>query len=349
MAWNEWTIERLTNWQPAEQAEATALLSVEGLGFDAPPPDLLLIARDSAGRAIGTGTLAGNVLKQLMVQDPYRGTGLFAELVSVLVDEAAARGRFQLFVFTKPGTVPLLSGLGFRPVTATPLVALLEYGQPGFDRYLADLRHHHRPASRVAGLVMNCNPFTLGHQHLVETAGAATSLVHLFVVSEDRSLFPTAVRQRLVQAGVAHLPNVIVHAGGPYIISSATFPSYFLRQPGLASQGQAELDATIFAERIAPALGITDRFLGEEPLDATTAAYNQALERILPAAGIAVRVIPRRSLPDGPISASAVREALRADDWARVAQLVPQTTLEFLRSAAATAVLERIRGATTPH
>lgn len=349
MAWNEWSTERLWKWNSLDQRDAEALLAAAGLAFDAPAPDLLLIARDGSGTAIGTGALAGSVLKQLVVTENYRGTGLFAELVTTLLEEAASRGRYRLFVFTKPDTMQLFGGLGFRLIEATATVALLEYGHPGFSNYLAKLHQSYRSGDHIAALVMNCNPFTLGHQYLIATAAAATDAVHLFVVSEDRSLFPTATRLRLVRAGVTNLNNVLVHEGGPYMISSATFPNYFLRQPGTATRGQAELDATIFANHIAPVLGISERFIGEEPLDPTTAAYNQALLRILPAAGVKVNVVARKTLADQPISASVVRQAIRATNWSLLEQLVPTSTLEFLQSPEAAPILQRIRQNDTPH
>ena len=42
--------------------------------------------------------------------------------------------------------------------------------------------------------------------------------------------------------------NVALHASGPYIISNATFPSYFLPDDDTASVGHAELDLTLFAK-----------------------------------------------------------------------------------------------------
>lgn len=74
---------------------------------------------------------------------------------------------------------------------------------------------------------MNANPFTLGHLYLTERASAENDTVHLFMVSEDASLIPFKVRRRLVTEGTSHLDNIIYHDSGPYIISSATFPSYF--------------------------------------------------------------------------------------------------------------------------
>ena len=59
---------------------------------------------------------------------------------------------------------------------------------------------------KSAALVMNANPFTLGHQYLAENAAAACDILHLFVVSEDASLVPFAVRKWLAAEGVKHLP-----------------------------------------------------------------------------------------------------------------------------------------------
>ncbi len=80
---------------------------------------------------------------------------------------------------------------------------------------------------RIAALVMNANPFTFGHQYLVEKAAAESDILHLFIVSEDQSLVPFSVRKQLVLEGTAHLDNIIYHESDPYIISNATFPSYF--------------------------------------------------------------------------------------------------------------------------
>lgn len=42
-----------------------------------------------------------------------------------------------------------------------------------------------------------------------------------------------------MEAGVAHLPNVVLHDSGPYIISNATFPSYFLKDEAAVIDGHA--------------------------------------------------------------------------------------------------------------
>ena len=155
---------------------------------------------------------------------------------------------------------------------------------------------------------------------------------------------PFAVRKRLVREGVAHLPNVVLHDSGPYIISSATFPSYFLKDEAAVIDGHARLDLAVFA-RIAKALNVTVRYVGEEPTSQVTGLYNQIMAAQLPAAGIDCRVIPRKAVDGNAISASTVRQALQAGDWDKLKTLVPPTTLQYFTSPEAAPVLDRIRRA----
>ena len=164
------------------------------------------------------------------------------------------------------------------------------------------------------------------------------------MLSEDASLVPFAVRKRLVREGVAHIPNVVLHDSGPYIISSATFPSYFLKDEAAVIDGHARLDLAVFT-RIARALNVTERYVGEEPTSQVTGLYNQIMARELPKAGIACHVIPRKEAGGGAISASTVRQALQAGDWEALRALVPETTCRYFTSPEAAPVLERIRGA----
>ena len=38
---------------------------------------------------------------------------------------------------------------------------------------------------------MNCNPFTKGHKYLIEKASKENDVVHLFILTEDKSEFST--------------------------------------------------------------------------------------------------------------------------------------------------------------
>ncbi len=145
---------------------------------------------------------------------------------------------------------------------------------------------------QVAGIVMNANPFTRGHRYLVEQAASENDLVYVFVVNTDASLFTTEERFQLVKDGTVDLDNVIVVNGGDYMVSYATFPAYFLASPDQAVTYQTTLDARIFRNVIAPALNITTRYVGSEPLSRTTSIYNDVLTRELPPA-VEVKVIDR--------------------------------------------------------
>lgn len=217
------------------------------------------------------------------------------------------------------------------------------FGQEVDDRVKQELEKT-KTGGRSAALVMNANPFTLGHQYLVETAAAACDTLHLFVVSEDASLVSFAVRKKLVAEGVKHLPNVILHDSGPYIISNATFPSYFLKDEAAIIDGHARLDLAVFT-RIAKALNITARYVGEEPASQVTGLYNQIMCEQLPKAGIDCIVVPRKEANGRAISASTVRQCLQTGDWDTLETLLPRTTLDYFRSQEAAPVLERIRKA----
>jgi [citrate (pro-3S)-lyase] ligase len=166
---------------------------------------------------------------------------------------------------------------------------------------------------------------------LVETAAAQCERLNVFVLSADAAHVRADVRLRLVREGCRDLSNVNVLAGGDYIISGATFPDYFFKDKNEAVLAFAQLDATLFAKRIAPACGIRTRFVGEEPLDPMTAAYNETLCAILPEHGVAVCVIPRKTIGGQPISASRVRALWKEARYDEIAPLVPETTLAYIR------------------
>jgi [citrate (pro-3S)-lyase] ligase len=135
----------------------------------------------------------------------------------------------------------------------------------------------------------------------------------------------------LVKQGVADLKNVIVHPTGDYLISAATFPTYFIKDKDRIPEIRCQLDLEVFANHFAPALNITRRFVGTEPLCQVTDAYNRQMLAILPQKGIEVTLVERKELDGGPISASRVRALLEEQKWEELSRLVPPTTLAYLR------------------
>ena len=184
---------------------------------------------------------------------------------------------------------------------------------------------------QIGALVMNCNPFTLGHLHLVEYAAARVTKLYIFVVEEDKSEFPFADRIELVKLGVKDFSNVEVLPSGKFIISQTTFSGYFSKASLQDVQVDSSQDVEIFATEIAPTLGITIRFAGEEPKDNVTRQYNETMKELLPRHGVEFCEIPRKNFGDEPISASSVREALKAGDFDKIKNLVPETTFIYLR------------------
>jgi [citrate (pro-3S)-lyase] ligase len=303
------------------------------------------------GKLVATGSLAGPVLKCLATKSDYKGYGIMAGLVTRLLEEEYRRGNWHTFIYTRPKNINIFLNLGFREVAIVPdRVALLESGIENIDDFCVTLREkRQKDRGKISAVIVNCNPFTLGHQYLLERAAAENDWVHVFVVTEDLSLFPFEVRKMLVEQGTAHINNLTVHTGSYYVISSVTFPSYFTRDPREQVEDHAYLDVTIFGEYIAPSLNITDRYIGKEPYCPVTNIYNRVMQSQLPKYGIKVHEIPRITANNQPISASRVREALRLDDWRELEMLVPQTTLDFLLSDEAKPIIRQIKERSTPH
>ena len=324
-------------------AQVDALLVENGITRDA-NLDYICAIVDEENRVIATGSCFGATLRCFAVSQQHQGEGLLNEVVSHLMEYQMARGYTHLFLYTKIKSAKFFQSLGFYEIARVDgTLVFMENRRNGFPSYLSRLEKTARPGVSGA-IVMNANPFTLGHQYLVETAAGRCDTLHLFLLSEDASLVPFGVRKQLVQAGTAHLKNVVLHDSGPYIISNATFPSYFLKDDAAVIQGHAKLDLAIFV-RIARALGVTVRFVGEEPTSQVTGLYNEIMAAQLPENGIDCVILPRKEALGKAISASTVRAALQAGDWQTLSQLVPQTTLDYFRSSEAEPVLRRIRSA----
>lgn len=288
---------------------------------------------DENDALLACGCAAGPLLKCFAVMPELRGQNALGPLVSALVQDRFAAGIYDLSIITRRKNEEMFTHCGFFPVVRTRELILLENRPNGPAAFTSPMSRPGDEAETVGAVVMNCNPFTLGHQALVEYAAQRCGILHIFVVEEDRSAFPTDVRLRLVREGTAHLPNVRVHLSGRYIISETTFPTYFLKAGEDAAALQSELDITLFAQCIAPELHITKRFAGQEPQDATTAQYNKAMREILPKHGIEFCEIPRVNEGGQAISASWVRRLLRERGLCgEVLDLVPKCTWDYLNA-----------------
>lgn len=304
-------------------AELTAFLTEMGLRYAGGIEHTALI-RDSGGRIAAAASLEGNVIKCVAVDPALQGEGLTATLLTALRQKALEAGRRRLFLYTKPENRPQFAALGFHEVACAGEAVLMEDRRGGFQAWAESVRS---PAAGgiVGAAVMNCNPMTIGHRYLIDEAAGRCDFLYVLVVSEDRSAVPAADRRAIVEAVCRDLPHVAVAGTGEYLISSATFPDYFLKDQTRAGAVWTDLDTAVFC-RLAETLGITRRFVGSEPFCPVTAAYNRAMARTLPDHGVALIELPRLEREGAAVSATAVRALVRAGRWREIRPLVPEET-----------------------
>lgn len=303
-----------------------AFLHAQGLTMDS-GTQFTAVVYDDNGEIAATGSLEKNILKCIAVSENYRGEGLSATIVSALCAKAFEAGEKTLLLFTKPKNAQTFAEFGFVPLAKTQDMLLMENPRGTLDKFIAGLE---RGKGDCGAVVANCNPFTLGHRYLIETAASQCETLHLFVLSEDKSLFATKDRIEMVKRGTADLKNVLVHPTSHYLVSAATFPTYFLKQQQIDNNASGALDLEIFGTHFAPALNIKKRFVGEEPFSEITALYNRQMHDILPKFGIEVIEIPRKELGDVAISATRVRALLQENKYREIGELVPKTTLDYV-------------------
>ena len=281
---------------------------------------------------IGTCSNSKNTLKCFAVNEEYRGEGITSKLITYLTNILFDKGIYETFIFTKPNNVCAFKSLGYKDVFTGDTVALLEGGMSNIQKYVAKMfKSSGLGGGKKAALVMNCNPFTLGHRYIIEKASKENLEVVVFIVEENASLFSFEERIHLVKKGCKDLENVHIIGGGKYIISSNTFPSYFMKSEDEKLFGYTMLDANIFGKYIAPIFNIDTRYIGTEPSCTLTNKYNEALLEILPKYNIQVKLINRRQIGDKVISASEVRRLMAKDDFNSLKEILPETTYNYIR------------------
>lgn len=365
-------IQTLNPTTPRQRQRIEAFLKRNGLRFD----DMHYYAAvtDDDGEMIAGGGLKGNVIKCVAVDDAHKGEAIANTLISHLIAHANEEGHSNVMLFTKPKNRQLFESLSFRLLAEAPEAVLMETGIGGLGDTVEALKkikeegevckennqeckeeektnlnittpQHLNPSTPqplttttpLRGVVvMNCNPFTLGHRYLIEQAAKQVERLFVMVVREDCSLFAYAERKAMVEQGVAHLKNVTVIDGSEYAISQATFPTYFLKRLDDAADTQMLLDLDLFRRHIAPALGTTVRFVGTEPTDRLTRRYNQLMHEVL----ADVRETARLEKKGNVVSASRVRKAMEQGDMSTIRQLVPPTTLPYIIAHLATQALQ---------
>jgi cytidyltransferase-like protein len=217
----------------------------------------------------------------------------------------------------------------FNKIKQCQFRAAHRYIDEGFPLYLNFLKSKFKPGNNGIA-VMNCNPFTLGHKHLVSTASKMVDRLYIFVVEEDKSYFPFKQRFEMVKEGLKDIDNVEVVSTGKFLVSSMTFPDYFSKEARFNPAMDVAYDFEIFVNYIAPILELQNRFIGNEPFCKTTEVHHEIMKETLPEKGISVIEIDRKENEFGAISASKVRKLIKNKEFNKLASFLPMTSIDLL-------------------
>lgn len=323
---------------PRQRRQIEMFLQTNGLRYD-DVDYYAAIVDESSDEMIAGGGLKGSVIKCVAVAEGHKGEAVANVIVSHLIAKANAEGCQCVKLYTKPDNRQLFESLSFRLIAESPNAILMETGVGGIEKYSEELRVKSEELKNdesvvsnarkpIGVIVMNANPFTLGHRFLVEQSSELVERLYVVVVREDCSMFSYNERKAMVSQGVRDIGNVVVVDGSDYAVSAATFPTYFLKQLSDATDTQIILDLDLFRRRIAPALGATIRFFGSEPTDPLTRRYNELMHQQLGEEH--VHEIQRKQQEGSAISASRVRKAMMEGCLWDAIQLVPPTTIPYI-------------------
>ena len=323
---------------PRQRRQIEMFLHTNGLRYD-DVDYYAAIVDESSDEMIAGGGLKGSVIKCVAVADGHKGEAVANVIISHLIAKANAEGCQCVKLYTKPDNRQLFESLSFRLIAESPNAILMETGVGGIEKYSEELRVKSEELKNdesvvsnarkpIGVIVMNANPFTLGHRFLVEQSSELVERLYVVVVREDCSMFSYNERKAMVSQGVRDIGNVVVVDGSDYAVSAATFPTYFLKQLSDATDTQIILDLDLYRRRIAPALGATIRFFGSEPTDPLTRRYNELMHQQLGEEH--VHEIQRKQQEGSAISASRVRKAMMEGCLWDAIQLVPPTTIPYI-------------------
>lgn len=346
---------------PRQRRRIEGFLQANGLRYDDVDYYAALVD-ESSDEIVAGGGLKGGVIKCVAVADGHKGEAVANQIVSHLIAKANAAGHQCVKLFTKPQNRPLFESLSFRFLAEAPEAILMETGVGGIAKYSEELRAKSEECNcyllagrnsvevdsaklsvdtvkwSVGVIVMNCNPFTLGHRYLIERSSELVERLYVVVVREDCSMFSYSERKAMVSQGVKDLGNVVVVDGSDYAVSATTFPTYFLKRISDATDTQILLDLDIYFRHIAPALGANVRFVGSEPTDPLTRRYNELMRQQLGDDHICE--IPRMEKYGSVVSASRVRRAIEANSLWQAIELVPSSTIPYIIAHLATRALQ---------
>ncbi|QTX02685.1 [citrate (pro-3S)-lyase] ligase [Candidatus Phytoplasma luffae] len=273
-----------------------------------------------------------NNLRCLVIQPKYRNYNFANILIDFMIKRIYKNNFKEVFVFTKSINCKIFKNLGFKIIYSNDEFSFLTNRYDIFTQYLEYLKQEKEENNNNSAIVMNANPLTKGHEHLIKTASQNSDFVYIIMVSEEGSLFTYKERLDMVKLVTQNYNNIKVVEGSNYLVSKNVFPSYFLSSKEEVIKKQIILDSFIFVTHIASVLNIKKRFVGEEPFSFTTNLYNQIMKDIFQKQGIELVILPRLRYKDKAISATQARKLFINSKFEQIAEIVPISSLNYLKN-----------------
>lgn len=278
---------------------------------------------------VATGSIDHNVIKMIAVHPDYQSQNLSAKILSHLLFDLEAHHVEHYFLFTKPENKKIFANFSLHQIIEIDNIVLYENKEQNITNNLTSIAQDLPKKQSTRGcIVMNLNPMTLGHLYLIEHATRLNDDVIIFLVETDASIISYETRFKILKKTISHLKNVYVIPSTHYMISRATFPTYFLKEPA-KMEAYTNLDISIFKNYFMPIFKIDKRYVGQEPLDPLTNSYNKTMEKLLINH---IEIIDRKEINNKVISASYIRDLAYKKDYKAIKQLVPKATYKYLIS-----------------
>lgn len=251
--------------------------------------------KDENGKIKATGSLEENILKCIAVDRAYQGTGLCGIIVSELVHYAFSKGRAHLFLFTRPENETIFSGAGFYPVIRTEEIVFMENWRNGFEKFATKIKEE-TPEDAIVygrriGAIVTGALFSDKQRELVKWALEKCDYLHLFLPAYSEGKIGLNERWKMAEERVRDLSGVILHCPSDYLIPPVILPTYSFSDKNRGWRANCRLYLELFAQKIAPALLITDYFNEMEMPDRIRRIYGEEMKKILIGYGICVHEI----------------------------------------------------------
>lgn len=314
----------------SDRQKVELFLNNNGLKYEENIESTYIISENN--QIIATGSRYQNIIKCIAIEKKYKGGSLLNEILTVLINEIYSKGYDNIFLYTKTEYKTTFKRLGFNLIEEVKNQIVFMERSSNFSKFLKKLEKERVTYNNIGAIVMNANPFTLGHRYLIDYGINHCDFLYVFVVSEDLSMFSTKERFELVKKGTADKKNLKILSTDNYLVSSATFPSYFIEEKELLIETHAYLDSAIFKNHIAKVLNINKRFVGEEKTDKTTHIYNNTMKKYFSKEDTDINLIeiPRKTVDNEIISASKVRSLINEKNFTELKKYLPQTSLEYV-------------------